>query len=77
MPNIITPNADGQNDFFEQRFSCLPVQLRVYSRWGQEVFRAEEYANDWNAAGVPAGIYYLVLRDTAGRRYRGWLEVVK
>lgn len=77
VPNIITPNADGQNDFFEQRFSCLPVQLRVYSRWGQEVFRAEEYANDWNAAGQPAGLYFVALRDTAGRRYRGWLEVVK
>ncbi|MBF9143176.1 DUF7948 domain-containing protein [Hymenobacter properus] len=77
VPNIITPNGDDVNDYFVQHFSCLPVQLRVYSRWGQEVFRAEEYANNWNAADVSAGIYYLVLLDTAGRRYRGWLEVVK
>lgn len=77
VPNIITPDGDGQNDVFVQRFTCLPAQLTVYSRWGQPVFRAENYANDWGAGGLPAGLYYVLLRDAAGQRYKGWLEVLK
>ncbi|MCC2548969.1 PKD domain-containing protein, partial [Hymenobacter sp. BT175] len=49
VPNIITPNGDGLNDTFQQRFSCLPTELSVYSRWGQRVFYRADYHNDWDA----------------------------
>jgi hypothetical protein len=75
-PNIITPNGDGENQYFVQSFTCLPVTLTVYSRWGQQVFRADNYANDWSAAGLSRGLYYVLLRDTAGQQYKGTVEVV-
>jgi gliding motility-associated-like protein len=45
LPNVITPNGDGINDFFTISFgesSCpceiKEVSLVVYNRWGKEVF---------------------------------------
>lgn len=77
VPNIITPNGDGQNDTFRPRFSCQPASLKVFSRWGQEVYHTGTYANNWQAEGLAAGIYYYLLRDTTGRTMKGWVEVVK
>jgi len=75
LPNIITPNGDGLNDFFVQRQFCDPPALRIYSRWGQEVYRSEQYRNDWNAPGLPAGTYYYRFTGEQGRSAKGWLEV--
>ena len=75
VPNIITPNGDAYNETFKPRFSCLPTTLEVYSRWGQRVYRSDDYHNDWDARSLADGIYYLVLRDTEGRRQKSWLEV--
>ncbi|KUG08234.1 gliding motility-associated C-terminal domain-containing protein [Solirubrum puertoriconensis] len=75
IPNIITPNADGQNDVFEQRLSCLPVTLKVFSRWGKEVYTTTNYQNNWNGGTLPDGVYYYQLVDTDGRKAKGWLEI--
>ena len=75
LPNIITPNRDSLNDTFRPRFSCQPTSLEVYSRWGQRVYQADNYHNDWDARNLPDGIYYFLLRDAAGRRQKSWLEV--
>ncbi|GAB2964323.1 hypothetical protein GCM10027048_37180 [Hymenobacter coalescens] len=83
IPNIITPNGDGKNDFFEQRLSCLPVTLKVFSRWGNQVYENKDYKNDWNGGisepttggGLPDGVYYYHLTDTEGRKAKGWLEI--
>ncbi|GAB3588472.1 DUF7948 domain-containing protein [Hymenobacter daeguensis] len=75
LPNIITPNADGLNDFFVQRQFCELPDLRVFSRWGQEVYHAEHYRNDWSAAGLPSGTYYYRFAGEQGGIVKGWLEV--
>ncbi|MFC6222630.1 gliding motility-associated C-terminal domain-containing protein [Hymenobacter artigasi] len=75
MPNIITPNGDAANQNFEPRFSCRPASLEVYTRWGQRVYQTDDYHNNWDAAGLPDGIYYYKLRDADDRRAKGWVEV--
>ncbi|GAB3830811.1 DUF7948 domain-containing protein [Hymenobacter jeollabukensis] len=80
IPNIITPNGDGQNDTFEQRLSCLPVTIKVFSRWGNQVYETQNYQNDWagglkGGGNLPDGIYYYHLVDTEGRTAKGWLEI--
>ena len=77
IPNIITPNADNTNDTFQPRFSCEPAALDVYSRWGRLVYHTAAYHNEWDAQGLPDGLYYYLLRDAAGRRAKGWVEVVR
>ncbi|MDQ2769813.1 MAG: gliding motility-associated C-terminal domain-containing protein [Bacteroidota bacterium] len=79
LPNIITPNRDGQNDAF-----VLPGQdpshwnIQIYSRWGQRVYQRTGYDNGWQATGQPAGIYFFLLTNpTSGQQLKGWLEVVK
>ncbi|MBU6119954.1 DUF7948 domain-containing protein [Hymenobacter siberiensis] len=75
MPNIITPNGDATNQAFQPRFSCRPASLEVYTRWGQRVYQTNNYHNNWDAAGLPDGIYYYQLRDADDRRAKGWVEV--
>ncbi|MDO7848984.1 gliding motility-associated C-terminal domain-containing protein [Hymenobacter sp. M29] len=78
LPNIITPNNDGQNDFFAPRLGGCPGRLQVFSRWGQRVFDVPEYHNDWDGAGLPAGLYYyLFSRADGGERVKGWVEIVR
>ena len=75
VPNIITPNRDSLNDTFRPRFSCRPASLEVYSRWGQRVYQTNDYHNNWDAQGLPDGLYYYLLRDADDRRMKGWVEV--
>jgi len=36
-------------------------ELWIYNRWGDEIFHAENYENNWDGEGYPAGTYYYVL----------------
>ena len=49
VPNIITPNGDGINDVFT--VPCLTEypnhELSIFNRWGDEVFRAAPYQQNW------------------------------
>ncbi|WP_310393898.1 gliding motility-associated C-terminal domain-containing protein [Hymenobacter sp.] len=76
IPNIITPNGDDQNQTFRLGSDCAP-RLEVFSRWGQRVFEAAAYRDEWSAADQPAGVYYYLLTYPDGHRAKGWVEVVR
>lgn len=50
LPNAFTPNGDGLNDVLRG----IPVglkefkYLKIYNRWGQEVFASSDYRKGWN-----------------------------
>ena len=77
LPNIITPNGDALNqNFVLAGLNPASWNVRLYNRWGREIYRKEPYNNSWAAQGQPDGIYYYVLTHTAtGQRLKGWLEV--
>ena len=75
VPNIITPNGDDKNETFVPRFSCQPAALKVFNRWGQEVYQTAAYRNDWRGENLPDGTYYYHLRDAAGRTLKGWVQI--
>ncbi|TPG64559.1 PKD domain-containing protein [Hymenobacter nivis] len=77
VPNVITANDDQLNATFQPRFTCQPASLKVFSRWGQEVYATADYHNNWDAAGLPAGLYYYLLRDADDRQVKGWVQVIK
>lgn len=78
IPNVITPNGDGRNDQFRVVAPGVHrLRLQVFNRWGQLLFEAADYQHQWPTGPQPAGsYYYLLLDETYGRRYRGWLEVL-
>ncbi|MCC7464840.1 MAG: gliding motility-associated C-terminal domain-containing protein [Saprospiraceae bacterium] len=62
IPNAFTPNGDGANDGFMPLVSdCSPLvyaELRIYSRWGDLVFRSDKEKLRWDGnypGGDPAG----------------------
>ena len=73
VPNVITPNGDGNNDAFE--VPCLADaypnnELSIFNRRGDKVFEAKNYRNNWKGtyqgAALPAGTYYYLLRLQPG-----------
>lgn len=68
IPNAISPNGDGKNDFWHLEFiqSFYPTAtIEVYDRWGMQVFTSIGYTNVWdgsyNGHQLPAGTYYYVI----------------
>lgn len=81
FPNAFSPNGDGRNDVFAPEIKC-PVynyHLRIYNRWGQEIFSTKELSTGWNGmnAGESAdmGVYiYLLEYNSANTRDRKFLK---
>jgi gliding motility-associated-like protein len=61
IPNAFTPNGDGLNDYFEVFGVGDEAELLIYNRWGELVFQAQPYLNNWDATyqGQPVemGVY--------------------
>lgn len=49
IPNIFSPNEDGQNDFLYIRGNNISeIEFVVYNRWGGEVFRSKDISIGWD-----------------------------
>lgn len=63
--NAFTPNGDGINDkwLVTTGAACTnQIMVRVFNRYGAEVYRNDNYQNDWNGTykgkAIPDGTYY-------------------
>ena len=74
LPNVISPNADGKNDVLA--FDKVGYAVVVFDRWGQQVFKADQYENTWAAEGLSGGTFFYQL-TRAGKTYRSWLQVLR
>jgi gliding motility-associated-like protein len=72
VPTGFSPNGDGTADFFIiENLNGRNALLQVFNRWGQKVYEAESYQNDWNGSAnkgivlfgeqLPEGTYYYQL----------------
>jgi len=84
VPNVITPNEDGINDFFfvNEILLYAPVDLIIYNRWGMMVFENDDYQNNWdgdNFSGKPLvpGTYYYVLKLTDAEDRAGFITIIR
>ena len=78
IPNIVTANNDGRNDYFAIGGLALGLwKLEVYSRWGKKVYETAAYHNDWGDQAAAGMYYYLLRRGDAAATYKGWVEVVR
>lgn len=78
IPNVITPNGDGKNDFFViENIDLLSWELTIYNRWGKQVYENVRYDNSWKGSGLSAGSYYYLLRNhTLNQSYKGWVTIL-
>ncbi|OFX69879.1 MAG: hypothetical protein A2X12_11910 [Bacteroidetes bacterium GWE2_29_8] len=68
IPQIISPNGDGVNDFW-----IIPdidyfknSNVKIFNRWGSLVYEKNTYVNDWNGISdksedLPDGTYYYII----------------
>jgi gliding motility-associated-like protein len=86
VPNVITPNGDGENDQFMimakniEKFKCV-----IYNRWGTELYKFDEVQNNWDGytyAGkkVPNGTYFYLITakgaDESEYNFKGTFSIL-
>lgn len=81
IPNVITPNGDGFNDYFVIKgLNNYPgTELTVFDRNGKLIYHAPDYQNDWSPANLPEGTYFysLKIKDSKQTEHGGVLNIVR
>lgn len=73
IPEGFSPNGDGTYDLFQiLNLNGLNANLKIFNRWGDEVFTDANYQNDWNGTAnqglvlygeeLPAGTYFYIIQ---------------
>ncbi len=67
IPNVFTPNGDGQNDFFTiDGVNIIEINCQIFNRWGQHMYAWDNVNGAWDGrttAGteVPDGTYFYII----------------
>jgi len=82
--NLITPNGDGINDNWIIRNieSFGNNSVRIFNRFGQEVYRKINYTNDWDGKKggnpLPAGTYYYIFDNSKTKQpLKGYITILE
>ncbi|MBP6699256.1 MAG: gliding motility-associated C-terminal domain-containing protein, partial [Flavobacteriales bacterium] len=79
IPNAFTPNSEGENETFfvsGNDISSEEYLLRIFDRWGQEVFSTADPTAHWDGTSggdvLPQGVYVysLKVRSLSSRQKR-------
>lgn len=67
IPNVFTPNKDGINDYFSisKQFpsNCMDdFYITIYNRWGEIVFKTDDFGFQWSGENLPVGVYFYVIK---------------
>ncbi len=85
IPNVITPNGDGNNDVLVlEAPPGTSYSLIIHNRWGQEVWYMNGQVVKWNGTNqrhemLPEGVYFYVFEHTTvnTRKERtGYIQVL-
>ena len=85
IPQIITPNGDVANDFWniDDVDYFTKSTLVIFNRWGSVVYKEAPYLNKWkgqneNGDDLPDGTYYYSLDLGNGKSpYKGYIVVTR
>ena len=76
IPNAFSPNGDGVNDVFRVRSNFVKtMDLRVYDRWGEEIFITTDVGSGWDGTYRGANVtpnvyaYCLIVTCSNGAEY--------
>jgi gliding motility-associated-like protein len=86
-PQFLSPNGDGLNDtWLLQNTAQYPeLEVKIFNRWGNLVYEAEPYLNNWNGwsdKGNPDGplpaatyFYYIDTHKKSQEPLKGYIEI--
>ena len=79
VPNIFTPNNDGENDrFVIEGIEGYPgSSVTVFNRWGGKVYSDPDYDSTWDAQGCSDGTYYYIFDRSDGMTFRGTIQILR
>jgi gliding motility-associated-like protein len=87
VPNVISPNDDGQNDILTIDYpfnGTEKSELYIYNEWGHLVYDKKPYTNadawkgTFQGRPVPDGTYYFVfIVDTGAKPVKGFVTVLR
>ncbi len=85
IPNLITPNNDGENDVWDliEVPNLEQFDIEIYDRPGALVYRTSNYLNDWKAEDATGkellpGVYFYYLKNRVTElEYRGFIQVIR
>lgn len=79
VPNIITPNGDGANQYlvFENLELFPQPKLEVFNRWGLLVYSSDNYQNNWAPTELNPGVYFFVLELKTIPTKKGFFQLLK
>ena len=83
VPNGFTPNGDGINDYWKlpEIGTYGQVEVTVYNRYGQPVYRSDSYKNDWDGTWdgypLPSASYYYIIKSAELGIIKGVVNIVR
>ncbi len=82
MPNVVTPNGDGENDYFSiETKGYVGAMIHIYGRWGNEVYESSDLDFKWYGTKVNDGVYYYTLSlkkiDHTMERKKGTVQLIR
>ena len=83
VPNTFTPDGNRFNNYFTASvYGIRSINIQIFNRWGQLVFRSVGYAEKFNGTNngkdLPVGTYYYVIEPESGRKpVTGYVTILK
>lgn len=77
IPNVISPDKDGLNEFFVIENLQPNSQLTIHNRWGNVVYQSNNYQNNWDGENLSDGGYYYILQLPFGTTKKGTVTILK
>lgn len=82
IPTLITPNLDGNNDYFVIKGieSFGQTSLTIFNRWGAKVYENNKYDNSWegvddNENPLPEDTYFYILKPEKRKTLKGFVVI--
>ena len=82
IPNIFTPNGDGENDVFSiKSINGVDLTGAIYNRWGKKVQDFNGLNAVWTGKESNEGTYYYVFEikflDDSKKKFKGHVQLIK
>lgn len=88
IPNAFTPNADVKNELFSPKgIGIKDFEMRIFNRWGEEIFRTKDIEKGWNGRfrlddkyveqGIYSYIIFVLDQNDDSHNYSGHITVLR